>query len=89
MSDREQEHKISYEFFQSFGRRLNMLFYGMPAIVLLAGMYLLDMGTEWWTPVLIVYAVMALTDVLGHGFQAVNMQMIAISDYWQKATKGQ
>ena len=77
------KRKSHYEFILSF-RWLQALIYCAPAVVLLGGMYILDVGKEWWTPVLVVYAIVALGDILAFGFQALNMQMIEISDYWEK-----
>ncbi|MCP4319549.1 MAG: hypothetical protein GY789_27085 [Hyphomicrobiales bacterium] len=73
-----------YKHVQSFGTWANAFYYGAPAVVLLAGMYILDVGTAWWTPVLIVYGIVALGNCIAYGFQSANMQMITISDYWEK-----
>ena len=61
-----------YKRIQSLGGWLNTFYYGAPVVVLLAGMYILGVGTEWWTPVLVVYAILAVGSSVGHGFQAVN-----------------
>lgn len=79
----KMKRETDYKRIQSLGGWLNTFYYGAPAVVLLAGMYILGVGTEWWTPVLVVYAILAIGSSIGHGFQAVNQQMITISDYWE------
>lgn len=76
--------ETAYKRIQSFGGWLNFFYYGTPGVALLAGMYIVGVGTEWWTPILILYAVAALGNIIAFGFQAANMQMLTISDYWEK-----
>ena len=82
MTDRS--NKELYAHLQKFGKWLNLVYYGGPAIILLLAMYLLGVGPEWWTPVILIYATVALGNIICFGFQALNMQILEIYNHCGK-----
>ena len=76
--------KTGYDRFLSLGSWINAFLQGVPAAVLLAAMYIMDVSSEWWTPVILIYAIGAVAFSINFGFMAVNIQMKTIADHWQK-----
>jgi hypothetical protein len=67
--------ETNYDGFLSLGSWYQAVFVGAPAAVILAGMYFFDVGSEWWTPVLVIYGFSAVGYCLSYGFMAVNLQI--------------
>ena len=91
MSDEKWKNakwETGYDRFLKFGSWMNAFIYGTPAAVLLLAMYFLGVSAEWWTPVLLIYAIAALADMLNYGFMAANIQMKTIYDYWEQKQLG-
>ena len=54
---------------------LNGLIFGIPAAILLAIVVILDVPSNYWTPILIVYGIGAMSHVLGFGFEVLTRQI--------------
>ncbi len=57
------------------------LLYTIPAAFILTVIAILDVPSNYWTPILIIYGIGAITHGLGFGFQAANAQMKTSADY--------
>ncbi len=70
-----------YDRFLSLSSWMNALIYGTPAAALLGFCWLTSVPEKFWIPLLLIYFVTAIAHMLGHGFQAVNMQVGVTADY--------
>ena len=57
------------------------MIYTLPGIVLWVVLVIFDVPTAYWVPVLLLYAVGALSHQLAWGFQAINTQIKVSIDY--------
>ena len=60
---------------------ISALLYIIPAVIILAVIAILGVPNYYWTPILIIYGIGAITHGLGFGFQAANAQMKTSVDY--------
>ena len=78
-----------HDSFISGTANFNALIYTIPAAIILAVIVILDVPSNYWTPILIIYGIGAISHMLGFGFQAVNAQMKTCTDYAVDALKEQ
>ena len=57
------------------------LLYIIPAVIILVAIAILGVPNNYWTPILIIYGIGAITHGLAFGFQAANAQMKTSVDY--------
>ena len=55
--------------------RLNFLLFAVPAAIILGVIAILDVPSYYWTPILIVYGIGAMSQVLAFGFEALIRQI--------------
>ena len=55
--------------------RLNFLLFAVPAAIILAVIAMLDVPSNYWTPILIIYGIGAMSHVLSFGFEALIRQI--------------
>jgi len=70
--------------FLKAARRMNALIYGGAGVVILLIVSLTGIPEKYWMPVFVIYGVSALAH-MAEGMTAINLQMVAISEYWQES----
>ena len=73
--------QIKYDPFVGRMATGSALLYIVPAAIILATIVALDVPDKYWTPILVVYGIGALSHVLVFGFQALVDQMADAAKY--------
>lgn len=81
--------KEGYDEFLAVGAWLNAAFYTVPGIALLVVLVIFDVPTVYWLPVLLLYAVCAISHQLAYGLQALNVQTKVSIDYAVRELKAE
>ena len=70
--------------FLKLSRRINALIYGAVGVIVLLALSFIEIPEKYWLPVFIIYGVSSLAH-MAEGITAINLQMVAISEYWQES----
>ena len=68
---------------------LNVAYYVLPAIGLLAILAAFDIPTAYWLPMLVIYAIGVISHSFGYGIQAVCVQIKVCTEWLAKDLKAQ
>ncbi len=71
----ENEWDTRYNKFLAWGSWLDVVYYAVPAAIILAVCWYTQVAEEFWIPVLIIYFIGAVAHLLSFGFMAVNIQI--------------
>ena len=75
MRPHENEIDTRYDKFLVVGAWINAVFYAVPAAIILAVCWYMQVAEEFWIPVLIIYFIGAVAHQLNDGFMALNIQI--------------
>lgn len=75
MRPHENEWDTSYDKFLRLGSWISAVLYAVPAAIILAVCWYMEVAENLWIPVLIIYFIGAVAHQLNHGFMAVNIQI--------------
>lgn len=72
-----------HDLFLSASAWFGVVIFILPGIVILAVLEFAEIPARFWMPLMLIYAVGAIAHMLNYGFQAINVQMKVLSDYWE------
>ena len=73
--------ETKHDSFIGMAANLNVAIYTIPAAIILAVIAIFDVPSKYWTPILAIYGIGAISHMLGFGFQATNAQMATCTDH--------
>ena len=76
----ENEWDTRYSKFLAWGSWLDVIYYAVPAAIILAVCWYTQVAEEFWIPVLIIYFIGAVAHLLNHGMMALNIQIKISTD---------